>query len=1090
MQERQISMTSMKSSFTLFTNALEEVACQFFNQFSSFWDQVGRGFSLIMQNLWGLQMTAVDQLIQFPQDLALNQQTIITRKFVPSFDETTNAEFEELVNLGKFQEAIDYLYYNDSAKIQEVKTHTLNNFIDRLLDCSQTYLCFQLFKILTVYRPSIVTKFAVKRLFKLAVRVGQKEQCLELISHLQESEKVSEQIELLFRMNQYLISSSFKHGDYQLAHSVFTSLKQSQPFTANVNSSFYFKIYEIMIKGCLSKQVYKLDDSKSFLNEIASHQPNDVFFNKLIDFAAKNNEISFAEYIFKVMVSNNIQPSIVTYNTLIDSYFKQNRYNQAWILFELLKKSDKKPDNFTYTTMINGLKSMERPDLTKAFTLFAEYKQINKPDQIIYNCLLDACINSGDLNRAHELLCEMKQDSSVKLDEITYNTLIKGCCKSRRLNQAIEYYEEMKSLHIRPNRITHNSLIDTCVKSGKMREAWRFYEEMIALGITADNFTYSILINGIKSNHSNKDELSKALELLNGIQANPNFKPDEILYNSLIDACIKFNEITKGLSLYEEMKKKRIEPSSVTYGILIKAFGKMNDLVKAFQIFEQMKLKQMKINDVTYGCLLDACVKNDRMDLALILIDKMKQDNIVLNTILYTTLIKGFSKAGKLEEALRIFNTMKESPKAQPNQITYNCTIDACVKADNLAKASELFEELNSNDKGMRPDLITYSTLIKGFCRQKNIDKAYYYLTHMQKQNIKPDEALFNQVLECCHSCNSCDLGIEIFNMMTSPAFRVAPSNITFSILIKLYSKSRKLNKAVNVIEQMRTHKVRPSLITYTNLIQACFKANKADKVNEVLQEMEKDNLKCDSIFYAKLTAGFISSGMIEAAWKYAEKAIKENVILGLESYKQISRALSESNCQDKAQRIARIEDCITKLNVKKPFEPEPQGHYNNENNRNRSNQTTTSEYEEGYQKKHFTNSNYRRGPNVQRGNKENFENRNSNAQGHKQFYGSKKKYEEVPQQTEMNFGAEKSQPMVIGSKNASFFEDGSKSVLKENNNQMNTKKVFGDQTSSKKALTLNNREFFSKNDDPNFLANTTTRNAVPHKSIYSSKFL
>lgn len=62
------------------------------------------------------------------------------------------------------------------------------------------------------------------------------------------------------------------------------------------------------------------------------------------------------------------------------------------------------------------------------------------------------------------------------------------------------------------------------------------------------------------------------------IQETGQFKADEILYNSLIDACVKFNEINKSLQLFSEMKKKHIEPSSVTYGILIKAYGKMNNL--------------------------------------------------------------------------------------------------------------------------------------------------------------------------------------------------------------------------------------------------------------------------------------------------------------------------------------------------------------------------------------------------------------------------------------------------------------------------------------------------------------------------------
>ena len=109
-------------------------------------------------------------------------------------------------------------------------------------------------------------------------------------------------------------------------------------------------------------------------------KPNDIFFNKLIDFASKNKLITFAEYIFTLMINCQISPTIVTFNTLIDSYFKMNYYKHAWDLFEQLKVSEVKPDNFTYTTMINGIKSMKKPDIEKAFILFDEYKKLNKPD--------------------------------------------------------------------------------------------------------------------------------------------------------------------------------------------------------------------------------------------------------------------------------------------------------------------------------------------------------------------------------------------------------------------------------------------------------------------------------------------------------------------------------------------------------------------------------------------------------------------------------------------------------------------------------------------------------------------------------------
>jgi pentatricopeptide repeat protein len=106
----------------------------------------------------------------------------------------------------------------------------------------------------------------------------------------------------------------------------------------------------------------------------------------------------------------------------------------------------------------------------------------------------------------------MKSSENITLDEITYNTLIKGCGRKKRLNDAIALFEEMKTMNISPNRISFNSLLDSCVKCNRMNIAWKYYEEMTKVfRIIPDNFTYSILVNGIKTNHSNREELLKAI---------------------------------------------------------------------------------------------------------------------------------------------------------------------------------------------------------------------------------------------------------------------------------------------------------------------------------------------------------------------------------------------------------------------------------------------------------------------------------------------------------------------------------------------------------------------------------------------------
>ena len=239
----------------------------------------------------------------------------------------------------------------------------------------------------------------------------------------------------------------------------------------------------------------------------------------------------------------------------------------------------------------------------------------------------------------------------------------------------------MKNFGLKPNDVTYNSLIDTCVRCSDMEKAWVLFSEMQDNEIIPDNFTFSTLIKGIKlTKNPKKDQrdLERAFSLLEQIKTSKNGNPDEILYNCLIDACIRLKDFHRAVSVFNEMAMSPIKPSSVTYGILIKAYGYANQLDNAFNAFLQMKENKLVPNDITYGCLIDACIKNGNLHRALKVYHDMKKDGIPVNTIIYTTLIKGYTKEFKLDEALAMYDEMKKSVY-QPNTVTFNSLIDCSV---------------------------------------------------------------------------------------------------------------------------------------------------------------------------------------------------------------------------------------------------------------------------------------------------------------------------------------------------------------------------------------------------------------------------
>merc|ERR1719491_2934299 len=102
--------------------------------------------------------------------------------------------------------------------------------------------------------------------------------------------------------------------------------------------------------------------------------------------------------------------------------------------------------------------------------------------------------------------------------------------------------------------------------------------------------------------------------------------------------------------------------------------------------------------------------------------------------------------------------------------------------------------------KNVSPDLITYSTLIKGHCSRGDLEQGLQLLGLMQRRGIAPDAVLFNSILDGCAHKQMRTLTEQVLRDME--VANVAPSNFTISILVKLYGRCGDLEAALDVVDK------------------------------------------------------------------------------------------------------------------------------------------------------------------------------------------------------------------------------------------------------------------------------------------------
>merc|ERR1719491_1716343 len=119
------------------------------------------------------------------------------------------------------------------------------------------------------------------------------------------------------------------------------------------------------------------------------------------------------------------------------------------------------------------------------------------------------------------------------------------------------------------------------------RRPWDLLDRLLKLGLEPDRYTCSTLVKGMHLAGCSVADIDRAVELLyrigrealqfqgasTGSSQGCNARLLEVLFNTLLDACISVRDLDRMGEIFEMMQAFGVSVSAVTYGTLIKAFG-------------------------------------------------------------------------------------------------------------------------------------------------------------------------------------------------------------------------------------------------------------------------------------------------------------------------------------------------------------------------------------------------------------------------------------------------------------------------------------------------------------------------------------
>ena len=146
----------------------------------------------------------------------------------------------------------------------------------------------------------------------------------------------------------------------------------------------------------------------------------------------------------------------------------------------------------------------------------------------------------------------------------------------------------------------------------------------------------------------------------------------------------------------------------------------------------------------------------------------------------------------------------------------------------------------------LRPNVVTYGSLLSACERQQDSSKALEHLRSMRSSGIRPNVVVMSSAISACRP--RWRTALELFRRMDRE--EIERDVITYNAAI---SSCREVAKAFGLFKEMKDNALRATVISFNALIGVCEKRGALRQGLRILQAMQGERLQSDSVSYNSL---------------------------------------------------------------------------------------------------------------------------------------------------------------------------------------------------------------------------------------------
>ncbi|GMY28965.1 pentatricopeptide repeat-containing protein At4g11690-like [Fagus crenata] len=257
--------------------------------------------------------------------------------------------------------------------------------------------------------------------------------------------------------------------------------------------------------------------------------------------------------------------------------------------------------------------------------------------------------------------------------------------------------------------------------------------------------------------------------------------------------------------------------------------------------------------------------------------------------------IKAYGDRGDIRSAISWFHKAKLIENGNC-LFSYNAILGVLVRANRINLVKAFYDQIVK--EGMvKPDVSTYTTMIRGLCKMGMIEDAKKVFDEM---SCEPNSLTYNTMINGFCKKGDMESARRVFKrMMDCKDF--LPDTVTYTTLIDGYCKKGESGEAMKCFSDMVNRGCDPNVVTYNALIYGlCLKGN-VDEAKRMMTKMRLNGLKDNVATHTSILKGLCIVGKSDEAVKH----LKEMVSLGMKPDVQAYGVVVTEYCKMRKPNVA-----------------------------------------------------------------------------------------------------------------------------------------------------------------------------------------